>query len=631
MSLWVTWGVMRRSLHLVQHCTSRVIVSGKNSCSSIQLLADSTRQIRPRRVTSLTSSVRFHSRHYTLGPEKVVSTSVTGSLVLDENQHPSGQRQRRFPFSELLQQCGSPSDVLDLSQQFAPNPGQISNYLTRMWTVIKKMSDEKRRCELQLMFEHPAFDQLLQNAMTLLGSMQNENLAYSLLAMVNLGVPQRSRVVQLYLRACQEKLNDFDEKSLSILASCLEKMESTPNVDALKHGFRLVVEQHLPRIKNVLTLQTMMRALGKDIPHDLQQKLERKALSMTEQFTLPNTQYMISTMAKMGFYSKPLLDICSRRITENLHGVPFSKLTAVLLSCRELHYRNVNLLTGISDYVASTLDIWSQKEIVLMLCMFERLAFSPTALLAEFAQRVVANPDALTLKDLLCVLKVYSSLNYCPQHDREPFLQSLSKTLDFYLPRMCSYDLLKACYCLCLLGHFPSAPLEKLLQSTTLEDLSSRESKHLRKQERMFQTVHLCLHLDRPVLPQPLSVPATMLGEATSSSTRPVSQHLSQLLQRVLSTQADVEIQEMAVVEDFYFIDGVISKPGENQTSSEETQTHRMAVLCPAPSAFCFGTSEPRGPLAVKLRHLKILGYIPNVITERELKSEEKAGKTISI
>ncbi|XP_077368460.1 FAST kinase domain-containing protein 2, mitochondrial isoform X2 [Festucalex cinctus] len=593
MSLWVTWGVMRRSLHLVQHCTSRVIVSGKNSCSSIQLLADSTRQIRPRRVTSLTSSVRFHSRHYTLGPEKVVSTSVTGSLVLDENQHPSGQRQRRFPFSELLQQCGSPSDVLDLSQQFAPNPGQISNYLTR--------------------------------------SMQNENLAYSLLAMVNLGVPQRSRVVQLYLRACQEKLNDFDEKSLSILASCLEKMESTPNVDALKHGFRLVVEQHLPRIKNVLTLQTMMRALGKDIPHDLQQKLERKALSMTEQFTLPNTQYMISTMAKMGFYSKPLLDICSRRITENLHGVPFSKLTAVLLSCRELHYRNVNLLTGISDYVASTLDIWSQKEIVLMLCMFERLAFSPTALLAEFAQRVVANPDALTLKDLLCVLKVYSSLNYCPQHDREPFLQSLSKTLDFYLPRMCSYDLLKACYCLCLLGHFPSAPLEKLLQSTTLEDLSSRESKHLRKQERMFQTVHLCLHLDRPVLPQPLSVPATMLGEATSSSTRPVSQHLSQLLQRVLSTQADVEIQEMAVVEDFYFIDGVISKPGENQTSSEETQTHRMAVLCPAPSAFCFGTSEPRGPLAVKLRHLKILGYIPNVITERELKSEEKAGKTISI
>lgn len=36
---------------------------------------------------------------------------------------------------------------------------------------------------------------------------------------------------------------------------------------------------------------------------------------MTEQFSLPNCHYMISTMAEMGFYSKPLLDICSKQIT----------------------------------------------------------------------------------------------------------------------------------------------------------------------------------------------------------------------------------------------------------------------------------------------------------------------------
>lgn len=38
---------------------------------------------------------------------------------------------------------------------------------------------------------------------------------------------------------------------------------------------------------------------------------------MTDQFTLPNTQYMISTMATMGFYSKPLLDACSKKIIGN--------------------------------------------------------------------------------------------------------------------------------------------------------------------------------------------------------------------------------------------------------------------------------------------------------------------------
>lgn len=37
---------------------------------------------------------------------------------------------------------------------------------------------------------------------------------------------------------------------------------------------RLLVEARLPNIKNVVSLQTMMRALGKDIPLDLKRKLE---------------------------------------------------------------------------------------------------------------------------------------------------------------------------------------------------------------------------------------------------------------------------------------------------------------------------------------------------------------------
>lgn len=37
---------------------------------------------------------------------------------------------------------------------------------------------------------------------------------------------------------------------------------------------RLVVEDRLPGIKNVMALQTMMRLLGKDAPKDLKWKLE---------------------------------------------------------------------------------------------------------------------------------------------------------------------------------------------------------------------------------------------------------------------------------------------------------------------------------------------------------------------
>lgn len=49
---------------------------------------------------------------------------------------------------------------------------------------------------------------------------------------------------------------------------------------------------------------------------------------------------------------------------ENLHGIPFNRLYNVLQSCKELLYRDVDLLSSISDYVASTFDIWTNKQVL---------------------------------------------------------------------------------------------------------------------------------------------------------------------------------------------------------------------------------------------------------------------------
>ncbi|XP_061745725.1 FAST kinase domain-containing protein 2, mitochondrial [Nerophis ophidion] len=588
------------------------------SLRSQQLLhVHGTGHIQPQMVASLKSAVRFHSQGSSLGLEG--KEHLSNPLVkASEQQSPSSQTLKDSLFMEYLKQCRSPSDLLDLPDY--NTPADVSSSLMCMWTIINKMSYKQRRCELQLIFEHPAFETMLQNAMTNVGSEPNENLAYSLLAMVKLGVPQRSRVVRMYLCACQEKLNTFDEKSLSILANVLKDMESSPNVNALKCGLRLIIEARLPHIKSVLALQKMMGLFGEGTSLHLKQKLEKKTLSMMDQFSIPNTQCMMSTMAEIDFYSKPLLQICCKKITENLIGVPFQRLIEVMRSLKQLRYRDVALLTGISDYIASTIDICSQKKVILFLSNFETLGFCPTTLMAAFAEKVIINPDSLKLVDLLCVLKVYSSLNYDLQQNRELFLQSISQALEFYLPQMSAFDLLKTCYYFCLLGHFPPALLEKLLQDSTLEGLKS-QGNELRRQKNMFQMVHMCLHLDQPVLPQPLSVPPSMLGDVTLSDPPPKHQ-LLQLLQQVLCDQADAAVQEKVVVENFYFVDAVITRPVANQSEETSSQTERIAVLCPPFSAFCFTTSTPRGPLAVKLRHLKVLGYIPIMITE-ELSSVE--------
>ncbi|TMS11760.1 FAST kinase domain-containing protein 2, mitochondrial [Larimichthys crocea] len=476
------------------------------------------------------TSVRFYSQDGVRSEDRL--TPVISSDGATSNKP-------RFPFNDHLQQCGSPSDVLDLTCRYAPTVRQISNCLTHMWSATKKMADEQRRCELELMFEHPALDRLLQNAMKSAGHMRNEDLAYSLISMVKLGVPQRSRVVQTFLRACQEKLNDFDEKCLSIMASCLRDMkEDTPNVFALKEGMRLLVEARLPKIKNVMSLQTMMYMLGENAPLNLKRKLEGKALSLIDQFSLPNAQHMISTMATMGFYSKPLLDVCSRKIKEDLYGIPFNRLFTVLLSYKELRYRDFDLLTSLSDYIASSLDLWTTKQLVLFLSVFENLAFYPAALMEAFAEKVIANPDALTLQDLFCVLKAYSSLNYDVQHQRQQFLDSLSQVLDAYLPKMSEFELLKTVYYLCQLGHFPSAQLEKLLQGSTLEQFKMTAPRFVQNQERMFQMVNLCLRLDRPPLPTPLTVPSFVLGEPTLSGPS-ANPWFSQSMRSVLGDQVD--------------------------------------------------------------------------------------------
>uniref|UniRef100_A0A1A8UCP7 FAST kinase domains 2 n=2 Tax=Nothobranchius furzeri TaxID=105023 RepID=A0A1A8UCP7_NOTFU len=573
---------------------------------------------------SLACSERFYSqnRNHNEGMDEI--NNVEQSFPTDETT--STQRPIISPFWNHLERCRSPSDVLDLTCMYSPTNHQVSNCLTHMWSSTKKMSDEQRCYELQLMFEHPEFDKLLQRAMKSVQFMRNDDITYALLSLVKLGVPQRSYVVQTFLRACQEKLNDFDEKNLSILASCLKQMDG-PNVDALKEGMRLVVKISLPGIKNVVALQTMMHLLGKDSPKDLKQKLERKALSMSDQFSLPNSQHMIFTLAAMGFYSKPLLSVCSKIIAENLHNIPFTRLYQVLLSFKELLYRDPHLLTEISEYVASTLDIWTNKQLVLFLSVFEDLVFCPSALMEAYAGKVMENPNALTLKDLLCVLKVYSSFNYDLQHRRQHFLDSLSDALGSYLPNMPGMQLLKAVYCLCLLNHFPSVLLEHLLDSHVLEQL---ETKFPKGRDRMLQMVDLCLRLDCPPLPQPLTVPSSVLGNP--SPNRPlVNPRLSRSLQRLLAGQTDTEFQETVVVENFYFVDGVITKPLPNQSCETETSScaeeqsspagsnQRIAVIYAPNSSFCYDTSHPRGHLAVQIRHLQILGYSPVLVTEQDL------------
>uniref|UniRef100_A0A8C6SKZ8 RAP domain-containing protein n=1 Tax=Neogobius melanostomus TaxID=47308 RepID=A0A8C6SKZ8_9GOBI len=466
--------------------------------------------------------------------------------LFSDTQTQESDQLPRSVFVEKLSSCSSPSDVLDLTTHYSPTPSQLSHALSRMWNSLKKLTEEQRRAELRLMWEHAALEPLLQQAVGGVAHLSHIHLAYALLALAQLGVRPRTRVVQTYLRAAQERINDFDDKSLSILSSSLENLEDGANVQALKHGIRLLVEARLPRIKNVLHLQTTMRLVGKDAPLELKYKLEAKAMSLSDQFSLPNAQYMITSMVALGFSSKPLLSLCSRKISEHLSCIPFNRLLTVLVSCRELRYRDQQLLNDVSEYGASMVHVWNHKQLVLVLSCLESLYFCPESLLDSYSQLVQSDPEALTLRELLCVLRVCSSLSYHPPRYR-PFTTRPGT------------------------APLPPAQVPPLYHPPRYRPFTTRPG-----------TAPL-----PPAQVPPAQVPCDVCKNVPSCHE---------------------------------FISSLVFPP---------RVCGSVAVLCVPGSAFCFGTSRPRGTLALRLRHLRVLGYRPLLVSSRIKMALKRSTKRI--
>ncbi|TTE66795.1 FAST kinase domain-containing protein 2, mitochondrial [Bagarius yarrelli] len=482
------------------------------------------------------------------------------------------------------------------------------------------MADEQKHWELQLMVEHPTFKKLCHSARTNAPRMHSHDLVFTLLALVKLGVSQNSYVVQTILRVIQERLDEFEnEKALSVLSACLIEMKGSKNTDALTQGLKLILEERIPGIQSVMLLHTTMRLFGKDAPLEVKQKLERKALSMMDNFSLANVQYMLDTLAVIHLNSKPLLDICGTKLADNVHSISFTRLMAVLKSCSELRYRNLHLFTSISEYLGSTLSMWSTKQVLLFLLEFKRLHFCPVALMDAFAERIIQKPDSLTLRDLRGVLKSYSFFNHNLKENQQAFLDSVTHVLQSYLSKMSSVDLLKAVSCLCVFGHFPQAPLEKLLQPEILDELLKEEGPSFPQLQRMLRTLDLCLRLDRHTLsPSVSSVPHLHPPPPQSRLGNPA---LLSILKNLLGEDV---VTDSAIAEGHYYIDCVATMPSK----TKEDQTVRIALLCAPPTFFCFGTTHPVGAAALTVRHLKLLGYEPVLVPLQELLSQTAEEKT---
>uniref|UniRef100_A0A8C5TQN2 FAST kinase domains 2 n=1 Tax=Malurus cyaneus samueli TaxID=2593467 RepID=A0A8C5TQN2_9PASS len=580
------------------------------------------------------SSLRFLSQKTdtcSTGAEALVSEKASQSSLEVEKLGDSGSLNPKRavdhnePFFTILRQCTCPSDALDLAAEAAVSVKHYTNCLTTAWRLFKSLSEEQQRYEKQLIFEHPAFTKLCQQLLHNARRMTRGDLVFSLHALVSLGVPQNTLLVQTLVRVCQEKLNQLDNRCISVLATTVAGMDKDKNVSALQAGLQLLVEQRISSIRDIFILQNLMKCLGKDAPVFLKKKLEVAVLREIDGLTFPNALHMFLALVAMNYCSLPILNACSKKIQENVQDAPFRQLILILEACYTLQYRNVKLFSALADYVNSTAFFWDKRQIILFLSACEVLGFQPSGLMDTFAEKVTEDPEFLTLKNLLCVLRVYSRLNYVPRVQKHLFFETLHSCLNKFLPQISNTELLKAVYSLGILGYLPHRALDELLQKDSKDELILSDD-HKEQNSMMLHCVKTCMELDSPSFTKPAFVLTENLSSLVSLNLRKAQEALIELLGDENMFRQNVQLPYK------YHIDFEIRMDSDRKEvlpiaatdDHPHSQVQRLAFLFAPVSAFCLGTTHPQGKLAMKMRHLNKLGYHVILIQNKKFQEMTK-------
>ncbi|XP_074155014.1 FAST kinase domain-containing protein 2, mitochondrial isoform X2 [Sminthopsis crassicaudata] len=193
-------------------------------CQSMSIFQLEGNEIQKRSLNTLISTSvgkLLHRRQQSFDSQCFLMLHTTPQIDVDglekmvvSAEHDLSQKEKQLDFvrhRHLIQQCNSMSDVLDMFSKFP----KLSScrYLITMWKIAKNMSEDQRRFERQLLYEHPAFNQLCNQVMKDAKIVKLQQLMFTLYSLIKIGIPQNTYLIQVLLRVVQIKaikeLNKF--------------------------------------------------------------------------------------------------------------------------------------------------------------------------------------------------------------------------------------------------------------------------------------------------------------------------------------------------------------------------------------------------------------------------------------
>uniref|UniRef100_S4RCE9 RAP domain-containing protein n=1 Tax=Petromyzon marinus TaxID=7757 RepID=S4RCE9_PETMA len=506
------------------------------------------------------------------------------------------------------------------------------------WRTLRALPPDRAAYEQRRMLQHPRFPGLCQQVLRTSRYLTPGLLGYTLAAAVRLGIPLRSRLVQMLMRTAQQvSINEFNGRALGVVASCLPFLLQDRNTQALRAALTMRAQLALPEVDRVPVLLMLMYHLGPTVPTALKDKLVAWALFVLDQFTTANVLRLFFSLARMQHNAPELLSAASPIITGNLQELKFSELLQLLKVCNQLGYHNTRLFSSIAEHAVTSLQLYSLNEVCTLLLLLSRLKFRHPGLLDAVAllllqeqqqeqQQEQPKPCHLDKKNLMVLLHVYSLLNHQPHGAAETFLGVLSSALEHHLPELSAHELFVGVRALCILGHRPpSAVASALLADHSCTQLLSVSVRKL-KNELELQAIRLSLHLQK-------KLPGVPAAEAAPSSPDPNPSSLNRCpeLPSVLieALRGSGQVRVGVTVGGLYSIgkfDCEACLCADAEVTLQETevlqflQISTVAMLCCHPAEFCLGSQHPCGKLALKVRNLHALGYRVTLVSSSQWK-----------
>ncbi|XP_056389594.1 FAST kinase domain-containing protein 2, mitochondrial [Hyla sarda] len=537
-----------------------------------------------------------HSNHvHALNDEHSQNTDQ-GHILDREKTKPQSNstRPKKLSGVELLDAFTSDSQSLH----------ELYCRIVDLWDILAN-NKKLKPSDMQLMSEHPNFYNLCYEVMKSAPSMSNRFLVCSLHVFLSLKVNQNTRLIQTLLNVIQKRLSSLKMDEISLLANCLKLMDCDKNVDIIHSGLCLLMELKCDTIKDVPTLQNMMRIA----PANLRRKLEEKALQMIDKFTVSQCYNMFSVLAEINLHSESLLDLCSQKLINCLDELSCKRISSLVDYCSKLLYFNEKLLSAIGDNIMNNIYMWNVWQISMVLRSMTFLRFRHVPLLDYFAEKIMEESQSLRINYLITAAKVYSVVNHLPEGKGDKFLETLDTALHLHINSIKNKKLLKTVYNLCLLGLVPRSAINQLLEDKSLSTLDKTEKAYL-------SHIKLCLLFD--LGSSPFSIKDLEKIEANHSHSVTMCHTF---LKNYFKDQA--LYQENMQFPMSYFIDFVLTldreqnklvSSGDIQNFDGSQNVTRIAVLCCTANAFTLGSLHPVGKMALKLRHLKLLGFTVVVV-----------------